>query len=758
MVNYDKNNLKTYRKKNIKMYDYSNKALNLLISNTEPSTVVLAARGKFIVLRDHGDWKKGQILSEKEFFGSAPANDHNNLIKNKISDDRKKDKEKILMEQKHKILVSQAEKLIVRPRQYDILAHIRKMENSLEEAINSDFYNLSAYYIDLGHLHYILTAKFNYDLSHSIEDYFFKAMQINPESQNSRIGLIQYFVRKCMFTTAVRYVSELKNSNIRNNFIAGFAELSSVYIPTNKESNYEALQLIKQFQPANEAVDLLRLHLYFWVGDLSSAENEYKHIVDSLNYNIAEIVAEKDKEFREDRLMRVVVNSLVWIANLDRSGSNLEQRKGFINSVIRDGEAILPRNEMHFDNFQTNKCCALLTIEEYQTVVDILSKQIVTNPNNTDFSNIAFGYYGVGDIQKAKYYANKAFATQVDEQILNLLVLISYVEKDYPQALDYALQSLVYVEKQTDGTQSYIDNDGKEKTSFSNAYYSKEKADFLQKTMVNVFITSGYYDAALRMLDERITNNPFDMEYVVLKTSTEKLLEMDKESENKIKELEERYLIINEDLEKKIRIQNQMRELLNNFVSLQSSFNEIDSDDDISNFLSNVQKNMTNYVNRQHSPRLNERVRKFEIEFKKQFNRLEKLSLEQLSIAEALFEEFDYAPLDYGMLAVIYGKVIEIELQKLLKSKGHTHIIRNTHGKTVREKIDWNRGLKIAECRDLLRNYPVNKLEDIDVMIEAVRKARNNSAHTGECTLETVSNVRNYLYEQSWLQRLNSQL
>ena len=191
---------------------------------------------------------------------------------------------------------------------------------------------------------------------------------------------------------------------------------------------------------------------------------------------------------------------------------------------------------------------------------------------------------------------------------------------------------------------------------------------------------------------------------------------------------------------------------------MQNSFDEVDSDDDISNFLSNVQKNMTNYVNRQHNPKLNEKVRKFEKEFKKQFNRLEKLSLEQLSIAEALFEEFDYAPLDYGMLAVIYGKVIEIELQKLLKRKGYTHTVRISQGKTIREKINWSRGLKIAECRDLLINDPVEELEDIDKMIEVVRKARNNSAHTGGCTLETISNIRNYLYEQNWLNRLNSQL
>ena len=745
-MKYGKYKLKTYRVNGIKMYDYANKDFNAFIANLEGTTNGLViGGGQILVLKSGGGWIKGQIISNNEFSGFPP-------------DEEQQAKEKKLTEQKYQILVSQAEKLISRPRKYDVLAHIRKMENSLEDAIDLKFYNLSAYYIDLGHLHYILTDKFNYDLSPVTKEYYLKALEINPESQNSRIGLAQYYLRERMFTSALKYTCELTNWGMRDNFIARFSELSSLYIPTNRESNYEALQLLKQIQTRNGVADLLRLHLYFWVGDLSSAQNEYNQIVRDLIDNITNSSESEYKNSLEDRLMRVVVNSLVWIANLDHSGSTLEQRKAFINSMIREGEAILPRNEIHFDIFQTNKCCALLTIEEYQKVVDILSTQIITNPNNTDFSNIAFGYYGIGDINKAKYYANKAFATQVDEQILNLLVLISFVEKDYPRALEYALQSLAYIEKQTDGTQEYIDNNGNEITSFSNSYYSKEKADFLQKTMVNVFITSGYYEAALKILDERIANNPSDMEYLVLKTSTEKLIEMDRESVNKIKELEEKYLIINVNLEKKIRIQNQMRELLNNFVSLQNSFDEVDSDDDISNFLSNVQKNMTNYVNRQHNPKLNEKVRKFEKEFKKQFNRLEKLSLEQLSIAEALFEEFDYAPLDYGMLAVIYGKVIEIELQKLLKRKGYTHTVRISQGKTIREKINWSRGLKIAECRDLLINDPVEELEDIDKMIEVVRKARNNSAHTGGCTLETISNIRNYLYEQNWLNRLNSQL
>ena len=131
-MKYGKYKLKTYRVNGIKMYDYANKDFNAFIANLEGTTNGLViGGGQILVLKSGGGWIKGQIISNNEFSGFPP-------------DEEQQAKEKKLTEQKYQILVSQAEKLISRPRKYDVLAHIRKMENSLEDAIDLKFYNLSA--------------------------------------------------------------------------------------------------------------------------------------------------------------------------------------------------------------------------------------------------------------------------------------------------------------------------------------------------------------------------------------------------------------------------------------------------------------------------------------------------------------------------------------------------------------------------------------------------------------------------------------
>lgn len=669
-------------------------------------------------------------------------------LKNKISH-TKREKNYILTEKKFENLVLNAEYLLGSTDVARIIRIIEKMELSLEEAINTRFYNLPAYYIDLANLQYKVTYNSDQDIKEKIEYYYKKAIILKPNSQNARTGLVQYYARNNKFTSSLIYLFEIENELLINNFLDVFASNGNVL--TNTESNYEALKIIEKAYIKKNSNNTILLQLYCSLGDLFNAEVEYDRLIHTMQTKVNENLNETQ--------LALTINLLLWISYFEETSYSTENRNRFIRKVIEQGEKSIKQFDQHYHIFTTNKCLSLLIMEEYDEVVNVLSEKVITYPNNTDFSNLAFAYFSLSQFEKSKMFALKAFSTQVDEQILNLLVQLYFIEKDYTKSLEYSLQSLAYIEKQTEGKQSFIDNNGINVTSMRVGSYGKEKADKFQKTLIQVFTVNGYYSPALQIIEERIKNNPSDMDYSILKVITEKLVIDETESDKKINELKVKYTHIQSELDKKIKIQNKMKEFLSSFVSLQNINDNIKIDDnELSIFLTNVQHRLKKLINNKYNPTLNEKIQVLKKTFRKSFNRLNNLSVEQLSIAEALFEEFDYTPLDYGMLAVIYGKVMEIELQKLLKSRGYTHTYKIIPGGKKLEKINWDKGVTIAQCRDLLREKPIEELTHIEEMIEEVRKARNSSAHTGSCDLKTISKVRDYLYEQKWLEKLNEQL
>lgn len=721
--------------------------------NTDASVVVLqGSPNRYLIMKGED---KGLILTEEDFKKYSGL--HTSIINRFNTKPVTKD-EKDSLEEELEAMIVKAERLIEKPDLPLIIAHHNLMESKLQEAVELNFYNLAAYYIDLANLQRILVFHYEKEIDEQIEYYYKLAIKIRPNSQNARAGLAQYYMRRNLLTTALKYLSEMSDGRIVAELLEAVASDSRVVF-SNQESNYEALKLIEQVYPENAMLDLIHIYLYCSIGDLSNLEQRYDVFMDRIDKRMTHTFGISNLRSLREIKLTAILNLMNLIACFTDTKFSTEKRNEFIDRIIRDGEKLLPKHKEFYDMFQSNKCAALLVKGEYQTVVDILSRQVKVKPNNLDFSNLAFAYYFLGDFENSKYNADKAATIVVDEQILNLLVILAYIQKDYDRALEYSLQSKAYISSDSNKVLTFKDNDG---TLMKSGMFSNPSGGdtvFLQKTMVNVFITHGYYEAALEAIEDLLLKKPHEMEFMVLKANIVKLLEADNETEKKIQELKNKYQNAQNDLEKKVKIQNQMKSFLNTFIGLQSPHeNEELTDEELSQFLSNIQTHIKELVNTEHNPKLNEKVRELEEDLKNQFNQFENFSIEQLSLAEALFEEFDYTPLDYGMLAVIYGKVLEIELQRLLYVKNYTHLTKERNGKTIKEKINWEKGISIAQCRDILIRNPIPGLRNIEVMLETVRQARNASAHTGSCDLGTIIKVRDYLYEQKWLERLNAEL
>lgn len=209
------------------MYDFSNPLINSIMADEDAPNIIVVNESTFLVTKEYSGYMKGEVIIDKEFINkSLKAIDEKEserirkkkLPKRKSVDNKRR--EYLRKERRIDDLVTQAEKLIKKDtKEYFVTAHIEKMENKLQDAIDLNYYNLQAYYIDLGSLYYKLAYQFNAGLSPLCEVYYLEALKTNKDSQNARIGLIQYYLKTNNKVDAIKYINQLEKDEDKNRFL-----------------------------------------------------------------------------------------------------------------------------------------------------------------------------------------------------------------------------------------------------------------------------------------------------------------------------------------------------------------------------------------------------------------------------------------------------------------------------------------------------------------------------------------------------------
>lgn len=640
-----------------------------------------------------------------------------------------------------------------------IVRQVNKMEKILPEAEEYNFYNIAAFLINLGNLQLMLINKHSYEKEEKIEKFFLKAIDYKPDSQNARIGLSEYYRERKKISSVFKQLTFIKNIDYIKFMAQVISDEKMIYI--NEEDNDEILECLNYFEDVFYD-DIYILVIFKMIRqDISVSLKQflmYQKVVNDVISTIdnALIIAktQEDISILEKLKFSFIGNSLLEICLFKDVTSTTNIFK-LLNSLLEHETIRLDEYPLIKSSYLTNLIAFYINYDDFNKALETAKRKPSIEYNNADFSNLAFLYYFLGNYKKAEKYGKKAYATQVDEQVLLLLTSINYINENIPIAYEYALQSKLFLEKNNQDL-TYLNNNEEISTSILRTNKTKsEYFDFLYKIIFKVLLESKSYIQANEFVDQLINQYPTNINYKLMKKDISYKIKNEKISKQEINYINKKNQKIKSELNKTIEVQQKMQSFIVKFGQIQEFNNNNLSEEKLNVFFEEAEKNIINSFKEQNEFKLNKKIKSSKREIKNDYKKFHINSIEQLAIADTLYEEFERAKLDYGSIAIMYGKVLEIELFKILKKLKIKSYIANGRNGKYKKIINNHRTLSLAEYRDIFKEYKIDELYKIEEMIEYIRIARNKAAHSGSCDLDTVEKIRYYMFEKKWLYKIN---
>lgn len=576
---------------------------------------------------------------------------------------------------------------------------------------------LSGSYVNIAKCFNEASFKNGEDYSKEIEKYLQLALQIKPSNQAAFANYFWHHLFHKRFIKAIEYFMLI---DVKQYFDQGIHFLENI---SEYKNEHEADAFYNLYKKNNKYSRII-INVALWHFKNGTPHKAYQYL--------------KESHQRVGNDINVLSGlSLVCII-LNNPGEAEEYCK--IGIELLEG---LNRRDSQTaaEGFYTNLALAYLHQHKYDEAVELLSAKVKNNPNNTDFHNLAFAQYMLGQFNEAYINCEKAILIAEDETSLFLMGECEYSKKEYESAIVWYKRALVYM---NEGQDNY--NIGDENLTISSILLdSKKTLKTIYINLVNALLESGDYLSAKAFQEIALKEFPYDSD---IKRS-DNFIDMLNIKSIEIERVNDKISAIGKELSasrETLQDRNEkVREWALDLIKLQNRCvkNEmlaIKTEDDwkvIENQMVSIAEAMKSYY---PSEAL---YVKIEEEMKKTFSGLHEKSLSFLISSEYLYQiHLNTNKIDFAPIMIEYCKVVENELNVIFKQK-----------KMVDKKKNYTLGQLLFE----LERHQVSPFTEFTPILKTIIFYRNGSAHTGSTNIEKTGMVRSLLIEEEWLNFLIKQ-
>jgi tetratricopeptide (TPR) repeat protein len=239
--------------------------------------------------------------------------------------------------------------------------------------------------------------------------YIEQALKIKPTNEAAKSLAVPIYVSGKDFETAIRYFLQLKvpEAITQGLFFLGMMEpLAIKGDPSITKAISSIEQLYKKYKERWPKIGNIMAFAYISVEEYQKA---YSTLKESMEIHKNDVTS---------YLYTCVNLSLLCTTYLANPKDGIRYAEKGIRMYKKQNLSFQKMNLDVIEKLETNLSMALLQMKEFNKVINILKPKIQNNPNNTDFHNIAFAYYKIGDYDNALKNCEKALYISTDEQSL----------------------------------------------------------------------------------------------------------------------------------------------------------------------------------------------------------------------------------------------------------------------------------------------------------------------------------------------------
>lgn len=554
------------------------------------------------------------------------------------------------------------------------------------------------------------------DNSIKIEEYLQMALKIKPTNQAAFANYFWYHLFNKRFVEAIEYFMLIEVKQISDQ---GIQFLEKIHEYKNEQEADAFYNLYKK----NLKHSRILVNVAMWHLKNGTSHKAYQYLKESLQR-----VGNDINVLSGLSLVCIVLNNPIEAEEYCILG--IKTLEGFKRNDKNVQNAI--------EGFYTNLALAYLNQNKYNEAVELLSIKVRHYPNNTDFHNLAFAQYMLGQFNEAYINCEKALFISEDETSYFLMGECQYAKKEYQSAIHWYKKALAFMNNEQAGynvedehmniRSAIIDSQTTLKTIYINLINSLlESNEYVSaKAIQKMALAKFPFDHDLKRLDSEIIR--LDLKSLEIEAVNDKINDLNKELSEQREVLQDRSKKVREwalDLIKLqdrcykddilvIKTEDDWRVIENQMISIADAMKSNYSSDTI--------------------------YQKIDEEIKKDFDRMNEKSLGFLTTAEYLYQiHKNDSTIDFAPIMIEFCKVVENELNVILKQK-----------KMIDKKKNYTLGQLLFE----LERDRFSLFTKFIPILKTILLYRNGSAHTGSTSIEKTDMVRRLLVEEGWLQYL----
>ncbi|HFJ9472421.1 tetratricopeptide repeat protein [Bacillus cereus group sp. MYBKT111-2] len=606
---------------------------------------------------------------------------------------------------------------------------IEKFSQVIELAKNTSYPYLSGAYTNL--------AKATFESSNSDEldqkkieealEYIQKALQIKPSNQAAKYWAVSLLIFQKDFSGAIEYFFELTNQAFIQQSIF-FLEMMQQPAIKGEDSIKKAApaieKLYQKYKKKNHIFGNIMAYTYQAQGEIQKAYQTYQELLH--NYSDNPLV-----------YLQICINFTLFCCDPLKSPKEAKRIATEGITIYKNQRASFQNQNEHLYEFLTsNLGISYIGLHEYKEAVELLEPMVAKNPINTNIHNLAYAFYRLGDYDSALKYCERALYISTDEVGLFVKAEILYSKQMYEEALILYKKAMAFID---DGNNHLEFVDGDSQRIFSFSLNQDEEKSKIYVGIIHCYIALKDYLSAKAFIQLGLKKWPYEDELIKMDKNVDMLMEhrlIERDIQSKMQTLLK-------DVEKLKDIhKNEIAEVREWALKLLKLQSRCTKDDEI---ILESEEDWRVILKQMHEIALTMKENKGNVDidynqvkenFQKEFPKLNPDSLEFLSTGEYLYQIHQEGEIDFAPVMVEFSKVIETELNQLLKKH---------------KVIKKNQSLTLGQIKHYLQKAKIKTLPNINEFLEQLIMYRNGSAHTGKSTKEKVKFIRNMILNDGWL-------
>lgn len=553
-----------------------------------------------------------------------------------------------------------------------------------------------------------------------------KALVIKPTNQVAKSTLVNILILEENFSSAINNFLQLTIHKLIKDSLSSIEHLES-YAAMGDKAIQEAIpeieKLYQKYKTVSPKIGSTMAYSYFSVKDYHKAYNVYKELIEI---------------YKNEDLISIsfqVGLSLVCSSGLNKAKEGIDAALNGIQLFNKQKHTFQEENDYLIENLNSNLALGYLRREEFGKVISILPEKIRRNPNNTDLHNLAYAYYKTGEYENALKYCTQALYIVTDETSLFIKGEILYLKGHFFEALTFYKKALGFI-KADSAYFAFTDGNGEVLTSSILDYTETLKKTHLG--IINCYINLKEFELAKAVLQLALKEFPYEDNFVrfdhIISTFKEYKV-AEKEVQNKISYLQQELELQKEAYLKEM---NEVREWAEDLLKIQGRYTKgedllIKTEADWGAISKQLHKIALKAKEEQNNPAQFERIKS---DFNAKYPKLSREGLEFLSTGEYLYQVHRDKDIDFAPFVVEFSRVIETELNILLKK---------------RKVINKGNNFTLGQMYNHFHKIKLKNLANINDFLKELIGYRNSCAHTGKSTREEAEKVRNMLLNEGWL-------